>query len=144
MNHFKELQNRFFLIILCWVSIFLIVYSYKEIILLEFIKPTVHKSNMVLNNFIFTNVTELFNFYLELSIFLSNQIVTFYTFYHIFLFVVPGLYVYEYYLFKTFFLIITIIWLITTLLYYYYLAPIMEVFFKFPRKLNRTKSEYSI
>ena len=106
MNHFKELQNRFFLIILCWVSVFLIVYFYKEVLFLELLKPTVKKSDIILNNFIFTNITELFSFYIELAIFISNQIALFYIFYQIFLFVVPGLYVYEYQTFKTFFRIV--------------------------------------
>lgn len=129
MKYVKELQNRFFLIILCWISIFLITYLYKEILLFELLKPTIGKPTIMFNNFIFTNVTELFSVYIELAVFISKQITTFYVFYHTFSFLSPGLYVYEYNLLKFFFKIIGTFWLIATIFYYCYLAPMIWDFF---------------
>lgn len=129
MKYVKELQNRFFLIILCWISIFLITYLYKEILLFELLKPTTGKPTIMFNNFIFTNVTELFSVYIELAVFISKQITLFYIFYHFFSFLSPGLYVHEYNLLKFFFKIIGTFWLIATMLYYCYLAPMIWNFF---------------
>ena len=129
MKYVKELRNRFFLIILCWISIFLIAYLYKEILLFELLKPTTEKTLIMFNSFIFTNVTELFSVYIELAFFISKQITVFYIFYHFFSFLLPGLYVYEYSLIKSFFKIIIIFWIISTIIYYYYLAPVIWNFF---------------
>lgn len=129
MKYVNELQNRFFLIILCWISIFLITYLYKEILLFELLKPTTEKTIIMFNSFIFTNVTELFSVYIELAFFVSKQITVFYIFYHFFSFVSPGLYIYEHRLLKFFFKVILIFWIISILLYYYYLAPVIWNFF---------------
>ena len=76
LYYFSELKNRIILLILCWLSSFCTCYSYKEILLFLFIKPSLNltsKFNKIY--FISTNITEIFNTYINLAIFISNQIV---------------------------------------------------------------------
>ena len=128
IRYINELRNRFILLLLCWLGVFVISYFYKEIVLFEILKPTVN-SDTILNYFIFTSVTELFNVYIKLSIFLSNQIVTIYTIYNFLDFIIPGLYYKEYKLLKFIFQLIVCFWLLSLVFFTFYFAPFIWNFF---------------
>ena len=95
-NFIKELRNRFILLFLTWSSVVVISYLYKEILIFIFVKPSLNAFQGNSFYFIFTNLTDIFSTYLRLVYFLGNQVLFFFFFYHLFLFLAPGLYHSEY------------------------------------------------
>ena len=101
MNYYRyylEIKNRILLIGLTWVLSAVVCYYYKEIILFYILNSTnnTNPNSFILDYFIFTNVTEIFQIYIKITFFLSNQIFLLYLFYHFFMFLSSGLYVPEY------------------------------------------------
>ena len=129
IKYINELKHRLSLLFLCWISVFLTGYCYKEVLLIEFLKLTCFETKDSLNNFIFTNVTELFSTYINMSFFISNQIVGIYLVYNILIFLTPGLYRWEYRMLKQGFQLIVIFWLVSFVFVGWYLAPLMWKFF---------------
>lgn len=129
MKYIKELRNRFFLSIVCWVSIFLISYSYKEIILFEILNPSLNYQILDSNYFIFTNITELFTLYFDLAFFLSTQLVLIYNIYSFLIFLSPGLYFFEYQFFKRILQLFLVFWVISIIFLNYKLIPFLWSFF---------------
>lgn len=123
-THILEFKNRFVLVSLTWFATFCISYSFKEIILFNIVN-TFFITNPY---FILTDITELFNVYLKLSLFISNQVLIIISFYHIIMFLAPGLYKTELKRLKNFrfFLTIPIIGLLITK---YLSIPLMNKFF---------------
>lgn len=128
-KYIKELQNRIVLLIICWVTTFLVIYNYKEIFLFLILKPTQLKTNLILNNLIFTNVVELFSTYLELTIFITNQIAVVYFCFNLLAFFAPGLFEHEFKLFKSFFQLMCLFFVVSWICLNNYLAPFMWDFF---------------
>jgi sec-independent protein translocase protein TatC len=96
-NYYLEIKNRFFLLIVSWVSLSLVGYVYKEIFLFLFIKPCIiNKFNSTVSYFIYTNITGNYSVYLQVIMFFSNQVFIIYLFYHLFFFISLGLYRTEY------------------------------------------------
>ena len=96
--YFLEIKNRIFLLLLTWVSSFIICYCYKEVIFFLILSLTQYISlnSYYEMNFIFTNVTEIFYVYIKLIIFIANQTLLFALFYHLLMFLSSGLYKSEY------------------------------------------------
>lgn len=92
-KYYLEIKNRFILIFISWLSLLTICYIYKEPLLFTMISFSSH-SNLLNAKpyFIFTNVTEIFYVYLELVLFVANQISLFIICYHILMFLTLGLY----------------------------------------------------
>ena len=97
------------LLLLSWISTVLVSYVFKEILLFVI---TTQKTNFKYfsNNkcyFIFTDVTEIFSAYAALIVFVGNQIIILFLFYHVGIFTILGLYKSEYenlvFISKTFF-----------------------------------------
>nr|YP_010377288.1 Sec-independent protein translocase component TatC [Odontella aurita]QYB22937.1 Sec-independent protein translocase component TatC [Odontella aurita] len=99
-NFFYEIQIRSFLIILCWVFTFMTCYYYKSIILFNVVQPYIIFFDNNSGYFIFTDITEVFSTYIYLCSFITNQFIIFIIFYHILLFLTPGLYRFESQFFK--------------------------------------------
>ena len=101
MNYYRyylEIKNRILLIGLTWVLSAVVCYYYKEVIFFLILNLTQYinfHGNYEIN-FIFTNVTEIFYVYLKLIFFISNQTILFSLFYHVLMFLVSGLYKFEY------------------------------------------------
>lgn len=91
-KYFLEIQNRFFLVIYGCIFSLTICYFYKETLLFLLMKP-IYSIQIY---FIFTNITEILTTYLKLIYFLSNQIFLICFVYHTLMFLVPGLYYFEY------------------------------------------------
>ena len=91
-----EIQNRIILIILSWISTFLVAYNNKK----QLLFLTIYFNNRIYldKNFYFitTDITDLLTSYLTLSYFLTNQLVLIYALYSIRTFLAPGLYDFEY------------------------------------------------
>lgn len=142
-KYFLEIKNRFFLLLLTWVSTVLISYLYKEILLFSIVQP-----NLILNfgtgsaffYFIFTNVTEIFSVYLQLVLFLSFQIFVLSFFYHIFSFLSPSLFYTEYFYLKFFYKTIVGVWFFSVILLSYMLVPLTWNFFLSFQSLTKAYS----
>ena len=101
MNYYiyiLEIRNRLFLLLLTWLFTIFICYFYKEIILFYVMNSTnsVKIDSVSLDYFIFTDVTEIFQIYMKLIFFISNQVILFIFFYHFLIFLSSGLYTFEY------------------------------------------------
>ena len=90
-NLIIEIKNRILILLITWFSVFFIGYKYKEILFFSLLK-----SNITINYFIITNVTEVFLTYFKLNQLLANYFFIFYFCYHSFLFSITGLYYAEY------------------------------------------------
>lgn len=86
-NYFIEIKNRFILLLFLIISVLIVSYCYKEIILFVVIKPSlVTNVNFGLYYFIFTDVTEVFSVYIKVILFVLVQIFTVFLSYHFFSF----------------------------------------------------------
>jgi sec-independent protein translocase protein TatC len=128
--YYSELKNRLFLVLLTWSSVNIVCFAYKELLIFSIIDITDYTGFLKTNPyFVFSNVTDLFNAYIQLSFFVSNQVCFFFIFYQLFLFVAPGLYVFEY---KNFIFVIQILffgWIFSVLVLNYVILPISWTFF---------------
>ena len=97
-NYFLEIKNRILLLVLAVLSVVLVSYVYKEILLFKIMYNNVF--SLTLNSesyyFIFTDATEIISGYVTIVLFFSNQILVLYSVYHILFFISPGLYKSEY------------------------------------------------
>jgi sec-independent protein translocase protein TatC len=128
-KYYFEIKNRIFLLLLAWVSTILISYQYKEIFLFLFIKPSKVLFKETFIYFIFTNLTEVFSTYINLSYFIGNQIFLIYFIYNILIFFAPGMYFYEYKNFLLLFFYCLILWWLSILCLNTVLLPISFNFF---------------
>lgn len=129
-KYYKEIKNRFVIILFTWTFCLNICYFYKEVILFSLIN--LNHSFIELNTkpyFIFTEVTEIFNVYLELTLFITNQISILFLFYQIFMFLSFGLYKFEFLKLNFAFKIFLTSWLFCMVLLYNLVIPVSWNFF---------------
>ena len=106
-SYYLEIKNRLLLLGLTWISVILVSYIFKEVLLFLITKQNMgfSFSTKEIVYFIFTDVTEIFYAYLMLIFFFGTQIFFLYSFYHMLIFISLGLYKYEYgylvFIFKT-------------------------------------------
>lgn len=126
---FREFRNRCVLITLTWFWTFITCYFYKEITLFKIVSPylTFFKNNSFY--FIFTNITELFSTYLQLSIFLANQFLIVFLIYHFLIFLFPGLYKSEAKCLKTLLKLNLICWISVLIILHIFILPFSCNFF---------------
>jgi len=138
-----EIKSRFFFAFIAWSFTTINCYFFKETLLFIIIQPSfIYNEN---NSFYFltTNVTEIFLTYIHLSYFITNQILVTFLLYQIFVFIAPGLYLYEYCSLRTFLIIIFICWLILITFFNNYIFPTTLYFFlEFQKYLNFQKSTF--
>jgi len=140
LKYFLEIKNRTFLIIISWIFTFLICYSYKDALLFTFIKPSLYLFKINTLYFISTNLTEIFSTHIKLASFIGNQVIILYGIYHIFIFIIPGLYNFEYLNFKFVLICGIIVWLLTIILLYNLILPWSWNFFlSFQQTLSNNK-----
>jgi Sec-independent protein secretion pathway component TatC len=127
-KYYLEIKNRFFLLSTTWGFIAIMCYSYKEALLFMLINST---QNLLLASsyFIFTDVSEIFYVYMQLTFFISNQITVLMFFYHLLIFLALGLYKFEFNKLKLTFKIFMITWLSSIILLYKFLIPFSWSFF---------------
>ena len=94
--HLKEFKFRLFYIMLTWSFLVPVLYYFGDPLLLLLIRP---KASFLKNSeqayFIFTNITEAFQTYLEIALYFSTFICLPVLLYHLLIFIIPGLYKYE-------------------------------------------------
>lgn len=90
-NYYSELKNRSFLLIFTWISLVLVCYIFKEVLLYSVISII----GIDLSYFIFTDVAEVFSTYTLLIFFIGNQFLLLYFFYHFLAFIFPSLTILE-------------------------------------------------
>ena len=92
-SYYLELKNRFVILLFSWVSVSLICYFYKEVLIFEIIDVTGYAGFSKKNPyFVFSNVTDVFSVSFKLTFFISNQVVFVFFLYHLLVFLSPGLY----------------------------------------------------
>ena len=96
LYYIEEIKNRSYFIFITWVSTIIISYTYKEKLLFLCLKPALQYFKTVSFYFIFTDITEIFSTYIELSYFVTSQMILIKILYHILIFISPGLYEFEY------------------------------------------------
>lgn len=129
-KYYNEIRNRCLIIFSAWLLCLSICYLYKENIL--FILINFNSSFIKLNKepyFIFTDITEIFNVYIELTLFVANQMAIFLLLYHSFMFISLGLYKFELIRINSILKIVIITWLISLTLLYHLIIPISWNFF---------------
>lgn len=128
LKYILEIKNRLFLLFITWISTVFVSYFYKEILL--FVIVQINENYYPTSfYFIFTNLIEIFNIYIKLIIFLTNQIFVLYFFYHLFYFISPALFKVEY---KYFYLVVTrilLVWFFSIIFFNYVFIPLTWNFF---------------
>ena len=128
-KYYKEIKNRTFLVLITWLSCLSMSYAYKEAILFTIISSNnIFIGIMDKPYFIFTNVTEIFYLYLELTLFISNQISLIGILYQILMFLSLGLYKIELKKLKTGFQVFTFSWLFSITMLYYVIIRFSDVY----------------
>ena len=134
-KHFSELKNRLALSAITWFSTLLSCYTFKEIILYNVIVTF----NKIKPYFIVTDVAELFNLYLHLTIFIGNQLLFIFAIYHLTMFLSEGLYKKELEAIRLIALIILGILFTSLLVTNFLIIPLMNnFFFHFQDIINKT------
>ena len=129
-KYYLEIKNRFILLFLNWIFLIIICFSYKDTLL--FTITDLNNSQETLDikpYFIFTNVTEMFYVYLELSFFIANQITLIILLYHSLMFLSLGLYKSEFLKLRFALKFFLIFWLGSFLLFYKFVIPFSWSFF---------------
>jgi sec-independent protein translocase protein TatC len=136
INYFREILNRFFLLIF---SCFLFVgtsYFYKEILLFLFVELYRNTCGAFTDGytnssvyFIFTHITEVFYVFISIISFLTVQLLFFCFIYQGFIFLSPALSKKEYYSCSDFLRISLVVWLFSVFAANYALIPLTWKFF---------------
>lgn len=144
-KYYKEVKNRLLITITAWVFTLSICYLYKETILFALISLnySFNKFN-IKPYFIFTEVTEIFTVYLDLSLFITNQIGLFLLCYQTFMFLSLGLYKFEFLTLQFAFKVFIISWLFSTLLLYNLVIPFSWNFFLSFQEGSSTLQPFSL
>jgi sec-independent protein translocase protein TatC len=129
LYYFFEFRNRLSYLLISCLFFFVISFFYKEALLYFLVKINIFQSKTNFSYFIYTHLTEVFSTYLLLS-FITSLYLSFPIFIiHLFYFIRPGLYPFEYKLFKKFILICICVWFLNNILTYYFFVPFIWNYF---------------
>lgn len=144
-NYYTELKNRFALTIFCWTFCFGVCYINKEVLLFSIAESNVSFGPTTqADYFIFTSITEVFEVYIKLAVFISNQIVMNVIIYQMLMFVSLGLYNFEFTRLKTGAQFFFITWIVSSLFLYKVLVPLSWNFFLGFQGSTNTSSSLSL
>lgn len=141
IKYLFEIKNRLFLLVLLWFFIVVVCYYYKEVLLFFLVKSYICLNSNLLY-FIFTNVTEIFSVYLTIISFISFQIACWYLIYHIFVFLSPALFIYEYKYLDFFYRLFTFFFFFSFILSHYVIIPLTWQFFLSFKPISFAQSVY--
>jgi sec-independent protein translocase protein TatC len=128
-NYFLEIKNRFFILFLVCLSVFLVCYTFKETLLFSIVKQSLSFCLKEFSYFIFTDVSEVFYVYIKLIFFLVNQILCLYFFYNLIIFISPGLYHSEYFYVAFIFKASFFVFIFSVFIYHKFFFPFSWNFF---------------
>lgn len=131
IKYLIEFKNRFFFLVLLYLSTSVILYLYKEILLFLLVQPKwkVTNDKFSLVYFIFTDVTEIFSVYIQLILFITFQLLVLFIIYHFYIFFIPALFKKEYLYLKVVIKVIFFTWFFSLLVSNYYIIPFSWDFF---------------
>ena len=115
-------------------------YFYKEVLLFLLVKPNLCLFQQNSQYFIFTNLTDIFSTYLKLISFVGSQFFFVFLVYHLFVFLVPGLFFSEFKKYAIFFRTSLALWFFSIFILNNYLLPLSWKFFL----SFQTSSNYSV
>ena len=95
-SYYLEIKNRILLLIVTWASVILVSYIFKEVLLYVITNQDLGTKFDNTSYFIFTDVSEIFSVYVFLIFFIVKQVSVIYLFYHLLIFIYPGLTKFEY------------------------------------------------
>lgn len=134
-KYIKELQYRFFIIFYSIIINCLTIFSYKEQIAYLLGQ---HQANLF-PYFIATNLTEIFFALFKLSLFLAFYLTYPIIILQLWLFILPGLYRYEYKMMRSFVILTIILFFVSTIITYKIFLPYCwEFFTSFELKAENT------
>lgn len=128
LQYLKEIQYRLFFSFIAWCFMLIICYHFKETLLYLFIRPS-SNFNKFFFYFVTTNVTEIFNTYIRISYFISNQLILLFLIYQSFIFISEGLYEFEYNYLKIVVTAVVFCWFTSLIILNYVIFPISWKFF---------------
>ena len=124
------------MLLTCWIFTLLTCYFYKETILFMLIDS----SNYAEQYFIFTDISEIFYVYLQLTFFVSNQVTLMMLFYHSIIFLSSGLYKSEYEKLQFAFQVYILSWICSMILLNKIIIPVSWDFFLSFQSFHLVKS----
>ena len=129
-KYYLEIKNRLLLIFFTWISTLITCYCFKEPLLFVFIHLIKHYNPLeCAPYFIFTNVSEIFQVYLQLTLFIANQTLILMIIYQILMFLTLGLYKFEYIQLRSVFQMLVLTWICSILLLKEFILPFSWSFF---------------
>jgi len=130
-KYYLEIRNRLVLLLFTWGFSLIISYAYKETLLFTLIDSNSYVKNFSNNEtyFIFTNITEVFQVYIELIMFLSNQIALNLIAYHLIMFISSGLYTFEFVKLRFSYKVFLFSWIFSIVLLCNFVVPFSWDFF---------------
>ena len=136
-KYYLEIKNRFLLVFLTWISVLITCYYFKEPLLFVFIHLIKYYNQLGYTPyFIFTDVSEIFQVYLQLVFFIANQTIIVMVIYQTLMFLTLGLYTFEYLQVRFIFQIWLLTWFCSILLLKEFVLPFSWSFFMSFQKTN--------
>lgn len=124
-QYFLEIYNRLLILILTWSLNFLVLFYYKE----QIVYILGQHQEAAFPYFISTSLTEIFFVYLKLSSFLAFYFAYPLIVIQLAIFIIPGLYRYEYLIVRNFFFLSIMLYICTTIFTYKVFLPYCWKFF---------------
>lgn len=135
-SFFFELKIRFFLLVItCGIVVF-VSFFFKEVLLSIFLICCGDK----VPSFIFTNVTEIFSVYVFIVFFFANQVLILFFLYHLALFILPSLTVFEFNVFVYFYKLSYLFFVVSFFVFFLFLFPLSWDFFLSFQSFHLVKS----
>lgn len=136
-KYYLEIKNRFLFVFLTWISVLITCYCFKEPLLFMFIHLIKYDNQLEYTPyFIFTDVSEIFQVYLQLIFFIGNQTLILMIIYQTLMFLTLGLYTFEYLQLRFIFQIWILTWFCSILLLKEFLLPFSWSFLISFQKMN--------
>jgi sec-independent protein translocase protein TatC len=130
LNHIKELKYRLTYVLFSTILTFFIAYSYSLELFYFFAKPLI---NLKVNNFeyslIYTDITEAFFTYLNLSLYISFTFSFLFLIHQLIYFLIPGLYHKEFLFINKIKILIYFCFILSILITYFFMLPLIWHFF---------------
>lgn len=103
-SYILEIKNRILLVFICWFFVFVVSYFNKDTLFFLIISLSVDMFDLFSFHFIYTNLTDVLDLYLNVSYFISSKFTLVFILYHLLAFFAPGMFMYEYKKIKSLFL----------------------------------------
>jgi len=125
-----EIKNRFIFLAVCFSSLLVISYYYKEALMFFCIEQNNNQvTDFSFSYFICTEILEVFNSNLQITFFVSSQFTLIFLIYHCFIYLSRGLSCLEYYRYRKLLILILFGWCFSFIVAKYLVFPLSSSFF---------------